>query len=79
MDMQMPEIDGVTATKIIRKELRNDTPIIALTAAVMQEDRIKCEEAGMTGFLVKPVDIMQLEKVISQYGKNKTNKMQEKL
>jgi PAS domain S-box-containing protein len=60
MDVQMPELDGIAATRRIRaceaaKETRR-VPIIALTANTLVEDRYACFEAGMDGFLVKPLD-----------------------
>jgi PAS domain S-box-containing protein len=60
MDVQMPELDGIETTKRIRKhEARAAaprTPILALTANTLAEDRYACFEAGMDGFLVKPLD-----------------------
>ncbi|MCM8535880.1 MAG: ATP-binding protein [Lentisphaeraceae bacterium] len=55
MDMQMPVMDGLEATKIIRAE-DDDIPIIALTANVTTEDNRLCEEAGMNAFLTKPLN-----------------------
>lgn len=57
MDMQMPIMDGIQATKAIRamKHQGNRVPIIALTANVQESDRKKCLAAGMNGFLSKPV------------------------
>lgn len=56
MDLQMPEMDGMTATKLIIDELNSNTPpIIALTANASQEDRSRCLRLGMTGFLTKPI------------------------
>lgn len=60
MDIQMPRLDGIEATKRIRAreaaEQRRRTPILALTANTLAEDRYACFEAGMDGFLVKPLD-----------------------
>jgi CheY-like chemotaxis protein len=60
MDVQMPKLDGIETTKQIRareaaRSLRH-TPIIALTANTLVDDRYACFEAGMDGFLVKPLD-----------------------
>ncbi len=63
MDVQMPTMDGVEATKLIRSMAgaRRRVPIIALTASVLKEDALMCEAAGMDDFISKPVN----EKVIS--------------
>ncbi len=61
MDIQMPLMDGYTATRVIREELgRVDLPIIAVTAFAGPEDRDKSRLAGMTGHLVKPLVIEDL-------------------
>ena len=67
MDIQMPRMNGIEATKIIRKDIDKKLPIIALTASAMQEDRRQAKESGMTDFLVKPIDLAQLEAVIQNY------------
>ena len=55
MDIQMPEMDGLSATRAIRDmEGRRDIPIVALTAHAFAEERERCEDAGMDGFLGKP-------------------------
>jgi two-component system sensor histidine kinase/response regulator len=61
MDVEMPEMDGLTATKIIRNELELvDLPIIALTAKVIRGDRDVCLESGMNDYLSKPIDTQAL-------------------
>lgn len=71
MDVQMPELDGIAATKKIReiKEFTN-TPIIALTAGVSVEERNACFDAGMTDFLAKPIDRKDLDIVLKRYLKD---------
>jgi len=57
MDMQMPVMDGVTATRQIRKEARyKDLPVVAMTANAMQGDRLRCLEAGMNDHVAKPIE-----------------------
>ncbi len=64
MDVHMPRTDGLQATHLIRQfergEHRTRTPIIALTASVMEEDRETARKAGMDGFAVKPLDVPRL-------------------
>ena len=69
MDLQMPVMGGIEAAKVIRAEISKDLPIIAITAAVMDEDEQKVKEAGMNSFLTKPLSIDKLREMIIQYGK----------
>jgi two-component system sensor histidine kinase/response regulator len=61
MDMQMPEMDGVQATRVIRLlPHAARLPIIAMTAAAMEEDKQECLAAGMNAHISKPIDPKQL-------------------
>jgi two-component system sensor histidine kinase/response regulator len=61
MDVHMPQIDGLEATRRIRRlPGRQHTPVIALTAGVLTEDRAACLSAGMTDYLAKPIDPSEL-------------------
>lgn len=66
MDIQMPIMDGFEATKKIRN-FNKDIPIIALSAAVLIEDKEKTKQAGMNAHLEKPIDQQKLSNIISQY------------
>ncbi|UFH52755.1 hybrid sensor histidine kinase/response regulator [Spirosoma sp. KNUC1025] len=66
MDVQMPEMDGLDATRLIRQQAIPQPWIIALTANAMQEDRTICLAAGMDEYLSKPLNIDQLMKAIQQ-------------
>ncbi len=67
MDMQMPVLGGVDATRIIRAEISKDIPIIALTAAALKEDQEKAYSAGMNDFLTKPIEMNKLKAAIISY------------
>jgi two-component system sensor histidine kinase/response regulator len=68
MDMQMPVMDGITATKLIRHNFNaNDLPVVAMTANAMKADRDRCIDAGMNDFIAKPIDPEQLWKALLQY------------
>jgi PAS domain S-box-containing protein len=65
MDLQMPKMDGITATKIIRTELMSQVSIVAITADVLPADRQACFDAGMNDYISKPIDIQEIMRVIS--------------
>jgi two-component system sensor histidine kinase/response regulator len=72
MDMQMPVMDGVTATVEIRKDARfNDLPIVAMTANAMQQDKDKCLAAGMVDFVTKPIQPDELWAALRRWVKPK--------
>jgi CheY-like chemotaxis protein len=60
MDMQMPEMDGLEATRLIRKQPGQQPIIIAMTANAMQSDKDMCLQAGMNEFLTKPIKLEAL-------------------
>jgi signal transduction histidine kinase/CheY-like chemotaxis protein len=67
MDLQMPVMDGFEAARQIRANSRNTaTPIVAVTARAMEEDRAACIRAGMTGHLAKPIDLNNLAAAITR-------------
>lgn len=72
MDMHMPELDGIEATREIRRiekqHGRTMIPIIAVTAAAMSEDARLCMDAGMNGFLPKPLQASVLYKALAEYA-----------
>ena len=68
MDIQMPQMDGLTATKTLRLQetaTRIHLPIIAMTAHAMKGDRERCLEAGMDGYVSKPINTKELELAIA--------------
>jgi len=70
MDMQMPGMDGVTATRAIRENMGLcDMPIIAMTANAMQEDRKRCLDAGMVDYIAKPIDVGEFFTVLGKWIK----------
>ncbi len=76
MDMRMPVMDGLTATRAIRSSEKHDAnsvPIIAMTANAMEEDRQECISAGLNAHIAKPIDMEELKSTFYKYliaGKN---------
>ena len=69
MDMQMPVMDGIEATRAIRSDPRfQDLPIIAMTANAMAADREKCLKAGMNDHIGKPIDPDELFSVLLRWA-----------
>jgi CheY-like chemotaxis protein len=67
MDVRMPEMDGISATRFIRKEGFTQVPIIALTASAVKGEREKCIDAGMNDFLSKPFDEESLLQILGRW------------
>jgi PAS domain S-box-containing protein len=73
MDIQMPVMDGLTASKAVRNQntqiRRHDVPIVAMTAHAMKDSRQKCLDAGMDDFISKPIDPTEVLSVIERLTK----------
>ncbi|KAK9457509.1 hypothetical protein V1511DRAFT_508950 [Dipodascopsis uninucleata] len=67
MDIQMPNLDGLEATKMIRKDFHYTHPIVALTAYANDSNVVECMEAGMDSFLTKPINRDDLKKTIDRF------------
>ena len=67
MDIQMPEMDGYEATRVIRHQMNGTLPIIALTANAMQQDIDACLNAGMNDHVSKPIRKEKLLEVLNKY------------
>jgi two-component system sensor histidine kinase/response regulator len=70
MDMQMPEMDGFEATKILRERenaIGKHQPVVAMTALAMNGDKERCIAAGMDGYLSKPIRPQELDEVLDNY------------
>jgi two-component system sensor histidine kinase/response regulator len=76
MDIQMPEMDGFEATKVIRELEKGNqyTPIIAMTAHAMKGDREKCLLAGMDDYIAKPLDLPEVIGFIEKWTKSSHDK-----
>jgi signal transduction histidine kinase/DNA-binding NarL/FixJ family response regulator len=67
MDIQMPGMDGYTATQTIRQDLALNTPIIAMTAYTMPGERERCLATGMNAYLAKPVRMEQIDEILALF------------
>jgi two-component system, sensor histidine kinase and response regulator len=70
MDVQMPEMDGLEATAVIREKEKSSglhQPVVALTAHAMKGDREKCMAGGMDGYLSKPIRPQELDQLLEIY------------
>lgn len=78
MDVQMPVLDGIEASRLIRDEtssvLDHAVPIVAMTAYTGDEDRARFREAGMTRYLAKPLDAEELRKILDDVSHGMTPK-----
>ena len=68
MDIQMPEMDGLEATRILKVDATtSNTPVLALTSYAMKGDEERILEAGCDGYLAKPFNIQELLKTVAEY------------
>ena len=67
MDVQMPVMDGFTATRLIRGELKLALPVLAMTAGVMEAERERCIASGMNDFIAKPIDPEKMFAIICKH------------
>ncbi|MFO7823108.1 MAG: response regulator, partial [Cyclobacterium sp.] len=76
MDIQMPEMDGLQASREMRNQQHQNTPlIIAMTAGVLEEDRQRCAAAGMDGYIAKPLEIDKLKEILKKSGRKMPSKV----
>jgi PAS domain S-box-containing protein len=68
MDIQMPEVDGYQATRLIRERFGRALPVVAMTANVLEGERERCLAAGMDEYLEKPLDLPLLATVLQKLG-----------
>jgi len=68
MDIMMPKMDGLEATRIIKADIKTKhIPVIALTSFAMKGDRERTIDAGCDGYIAKPIDILEVLKTIEHY------------
>lgn len=73
MDIQMPEMDGYTATKVLRNEYNNKVPVIAMTAHAMAGEKEKCIRFGMNDYISKPINETELYHILLHYTNKNLN------
>jgi signal transduction histidine kinase/ligand-binding sensor domain-containing protein/DNA-binding response OmpR family regulator len=73
MDVQMPNIDGLEATRLIRKIYGSKPMILAMTANALTEDKDNCIRAGMDGYMSKPINLQLLTKLLAELFKKNIN------
>jgi CheY-like chemotaxis protein len=71
MDIQMPKVDGITATRKIRQDFKQQPWIVALTANALPEGRQLCIDAGMNDFITKPIQIEDIVNIFVRYSNSK--------
>ncbi len=68
MDIQLPGMDGLAATQILKDDIiTRDIPVVALTAHAMKGDEQKAFEAGCSGYITKPIDTRELPKLVKTF------------
>ncbi|MBY0476595.1 MAG: response regulator [Chitinophagaceae bacterium] len=73
MDIQMPVMDGYTATEMIRSDLQSNIPVIAMTANVLPGEKEKCKKAGMNDYISKPLNESILYDLLVSYSKSENS------
>ena len=68
MDVRMPEMDGLEATRTIRRELAIQPAIIAVTANAIQGDKEECLSAGMDDYISKPIRVEDVKRMLEKWG-----------
>jgi len=76
MDLSMPGVDGLEATRRIRRmpAAQSSIPIVALTASASNEVRSGCLAAGMNDYLSKPMDVQALRRALDRWGRARTQR-----
>ena len=77
MDVNMPNKNGLEATKIIRQRVKQHIPIIALTANALKGDKERFLEAGMDDYISKPIELKELKRVLMKYATNEEKEEEE--